>query len=244
MLDVLHDPSNAAPRITRREDYQPPGLPGRHGGTDLRACSRRHAGPLRPHPAAQSRGGRSARPAAPRWRRPDAADGDAGRRAGRGRTASPSRPATWCCATRPMRSSWNCWCASPPASNTELSGLYVSGGNFFTQCEAEGFRRHHLLPGPAGRDGALHHRHRRRPRAGAVLLSNGNLVDSGTMPDGPPTGPSGRTRTRSPATCSPWWPASWWRCATASPPRPAARWRWGSMCVPATRTNAPTRCTA
>ena len=28
-----------------------------------------------------------------------------------------------------------------PAANTTLSGLYVSSGNFFTQCEAEGFRR-------------------------------------------------------------------------------------------------------
>ena len=28
-----------------------------------------------------------------------------------------------------------------PQDNTELSGLYTSGGNFFTQCEAEGFRR-------------------------------------------------------------------------------------------------------
>ncbi len=28
-----------------------------------------------------------------------------------------------------------------PAENTELSGLYVSGGSYFTQCEAEGFRR-------------------------------------------------------------------------------------------------------
>ena len=28
-----------------------------------------------------------------------------------------------------------------PQSNTALSGLYVSGGNFCTQCEAEGFRR-------------------------------------------------------------------------------------------------------
>ncbi len=28
-----------------------------------------------------------------------------------------------------------------PASNTSLSGLYVSGGNYCTQCEAEGFRR-------------------------------------------------------------------------------------------------------
>ncbi|MBW8759093.1 MAG: aminopeptidase N, partial [Burkholderiales bacterium] len=28
-----------------------------------------------------------------------------------------------------------------PEKNTELSGLYTSGGGFFTQCEAQGFRR-------------------------------------------------------------------------------------------------------
>ena len=28
-----------------------------------------------------------------------------------------------------------------PAGNTALSGLYISGGNFCTQCEPEGFRR-------------------------------------------------------------------------------------------------------
>ena len=28
-----------------------------------------------------------------------------------------------------------------PVENTTLSGLYVSNGNFFTQCEAEGFRK-------------------------------------------------------------------------------------------------------
>jgi aminopeptidase N len=28
-----------------------------------------------------------------------------------------------------------------PEKNTQLSGLYVSQGTFFTQCEAEGFRR-------------------------------------------------------------------------------------------------------
>jgi aminopeptidase N len=33
-----------------------------------------------------------------------------------------------------------------PDANTELSGLYVSGGNFFTQCEAEGFRRITYFP--------------------------------------------------------------------------------------------------
>ncbi len=33
-----------------------------------------------------------------------------------------------------------------PAENTELSGLYVSGGSYFTQCEAEGFRRITYFP--------------------------------------------------------------------------------------------------
>ena len=28
-----------------------------------------------------------------------------------------------------------------PAENSELSGLYTSGANYYTQCEAEGFRR-------------------------------------------------------------------------------------------------------
>ena len=33
-----------------------------------------------------------------------------------------------------------------PKDNTELSGLYVSGGNYFTQCEAHGFRRITYFP--------------------------------------------------------------------------------------------------
>ncbi len=33
-----------------------------------------------------------------------------------------------------------------PEANTELSGLYVSGGNYFTQCEAQGFRRITYFP--------------------------------------------------------------------------------------------------
>jgi aminopeptidase N len=33
-----------------------------------------------------------------------------------------------------------------PGENTELSGLYVSNGSFFTQCEAEGFRRITYFP--------------------------------------------------------------------------------------------------
>jgi aminopeptidase N len=33
-----------------------------------------------------------------------------------------------------------------PSANTELSGLYTSGGSFFTQCEAQGFRRITYFP--------------------------------------------------------------------------------------------------
>jgi aminopeptidase N len=33
-----------------------------------------------------------------------------------------------------------------PAANTELSGLYTSGGSYFTQCEAQGFRRITYFP--------------------------------------------------------------------------------------------------
>ena len=33
-----------------------------------------------------------------------------------------------------------------PTANTELSGLYVSNGSYFTQCEAEGFRRITFFP--------------------------------------------------------------------------------------------------
>jgi aminopeptidase N len=36
--------------------------------------------------------------------------------------------------------------STAPAENTELSGLYVSGGSYFTQCEAEGFRRITYFP--------------------------------------------------------------------------------------------------
>ena len=36
--------------------------------------------------------------------------------------------------------------ASRRKDNTELSGLYVSNGSFFTQCEAEGFRRITFFP--------------------------------------------------------------------------------------------------
>ncbi len=71
-----------------------------------------------------------------------------------------------------------------PIKNTKLSGLYVSQDSFFTQCEAEGFRRiTYFLDRPdvmASYTVTLRADKAKYP----VLLSNGNLVDSGTLDDG------------------------------------------------------------
>ncbi|OSZ65497.1 aminopeptidase N [Hydrogenophaga sp. IBVHS2] len=71
-----------------------------------------------------------------------------------------------------------------PDKNTQLMGLYVSQGTFFTQCEAEGFRRiTYFLDRPdvmASYSVTLRADKTRYP----VLLSNGNLVDSGDLEDG------------------------------------------------------------
>ncbi|WP_404976862.1 MULTISPECIES: aminopeptidase N [unclassified Acidovorax] len=71
-----------------------------------------------------------------------------------------------------------------PVKNTQLSGLYVSQGTFFTQCEAEGFRRiTYFLDRPdvmASYSVLLRANKADYP----VLLSNGNLVDQGVLDDG------------------------------------------------------------
>ncbi len=71
-----------------------------------------------------------------------------------------------------------------PAKNSKLMGLYVSNDSFFTQCEAEGFRRiTYFLDRPdvmasysvtLRADKALY----------PVLLSNGNLVEDGALEGG------------------------------------------------------------
>ncbi len=74
--------------------------------------------------------------------------------------------------------------ACAPDANTTLSGLYVSSGNFFTQCEAEGFRRiTYFLDRP---DVMSTYTVTLRADKGAypVLLSNGNLVEQGDLPEG------------------------------------------------------------
>ena len=71
-----------------------------------------------------------------------------------------------------------------PSKNTKLMGLYVSNNSFFTQCEAEGFRRiTYFLDRPDVM--ALYTVTLRADKAKfPVLLSNGNLVDVGTLEDG------------------------------------------------------------
>jgi len=71
-----------------------------------------------------------------------------------------------------------------PKANTELSGLYISGGNFCTQCEAEGFRRiTYMYDRPdvmAKYTTTITADKAKFP----VLLSNGNCVDSGELEGG------------------------------------------------------------
>ena len=71
-----------------------------------------------------------------------------------------------------------------PSKNTQLSGLYVSNDSFFTQCEAEGFRRiTYFLDRPdvmASYTVTLRADVQQYP----VLLSNGNLMEQGLLEEG------------------------------------------------------------
>ena len=71
-----------------------------------------------------------------------------------------------------------------PAANSTLMGLYVSSGNFFTQCEAEGFRRITYFPDRPDVMARFTVMLRADRKRSPVLLSNGNLVESGRLPDG------------------------------------------------------------
>ena len=71
-----------------------------------------------------------------------------------------------------------------PESNTTLSGLYVSNGSFYTQCEAEGFRRITYFPDRPDVMAKYTVMLRADKAKYPVLLSNGNLIDEGDLPDG------------------------------------------------------------
>ena len=71
-----------------------------------------------------------------------------------------------------------------PAKNTSLMGLYVSNGNFFTQCEAEGFRKITFFPDRPDVMTTFTVMLRADKKQYPVLLSNGNLIDTGDLGDG------------------------------------------------------------
>ncbi len=71
-----------------------------------------------------------------------------------------------------------------PASNTTLMGLYTSGGNYFTQCEAEGFRKITYFPDRPDTMARFTVMLRADRKLCPVLLSNGNLIESGRLPHG------------------------------------------------------------
>jgi aminopeptidase N len=74
--------------------------------------------------------------------------------------------------------------AFSPAANTALSGLYMSGGRYCTQCEAEGFRRITFWPDRPDVLSRFHVRVEAPKQAFPTLLSNGNRVAMGDFDDG------------------------------------------------------------
>jgi aminopeptidase N len=71
-----------------------------------------------------------------------------------------------------------------PADNTALEGLYLSSGNYCTQCEAEGFRTITCFPDRPDVMTVFTTTVIGDRTACPALLSNGNLIDSGDLPDG------------------------------------------------------------
>ncbi|MCB1895393.1 MAG: aminopeptidase N, partial [Rhodocyclaceae bacterium] len=71
-----------------------------------------------------------------------------------------------------------------PRANTALSGLYESRGGLFTQCEAEGFRRITWFPDRPDVMARYSVTLEADANAYPVLLSNGNLVERGSLPGG------------------------------------------------------------
>lgn len=71
-----------------------------------------------------------------------------------------------------------------PARNTRLEGLYQSNGNYYTQCEAEGFRRITYFPDRPDVMATYRVTVRADKSELPVLLSNGNLIATTDYPDG------------------------------------------------------------
>ncbi len=71
-----------------------------------------------------------------------------------------------------------------PTANTQLSGLYRSSGTYCTQCEAEGFRRITYFPDRPDVMAVYTTRIEADKAQAPVLLSNGNLIESGDLAGG------------------------------------------------------------
>ncbi len=71
-----------------------------------------------------------------------------------------------------------------PAKNTSLMGVYVSNGNFFSQCEAQGFRKITYFPDRPDVMAQYTVMLRADKTQYPVLLSNGNLIEQGDLGDG------------------------------------------------------------
>ena len=71
-----------------------------------------------------------------------------------------------------------------PTKNTQLSGLYVSQDSFFTQCEAQGFRRITYFLDRPDVMSSFTVTLRADKTNYPVLLSNGNLLEQGDLEDG------------------------------------------------------------
>lgn len=71
-----------------------------------------------------------------------------------------------------------------PAANGALMGLYVSSGRFCTQCEAEGFRRITFYPDRPDVLSVFTVKITADKIQNPYLLSNGNMTQSGELPDG------------------------------------------------------------
>ncbi|NOT99094.1 MAG: aminopeptidase N [Sideroxydans sp.] len=71
-----------------------------------------------------------------------------------------------------------------PAKNTSLMGAYVSNGNFFSQCEAQGFRKITYFPDRPDVMAPYTVMLRGDKAKYPVMLSNGNLIEQGDLGDG------------------------------------------------------------
>jgi aminopeptidase N len=69
-----------------------------------------------------------------------------------------------------------------PSANTQLMGLYRSGGTYCTQCEAEGFRRITYFPDRPDVMAVFTTRVEADKDEAPVLLANGNFVRGGDIP--------------------------------------------------------------